>query len=122
MTKADKFLGKVLRRMFRAVGRVYAPEFTRKPDWFRRSSWTVEQENDFKAYFVRQAMRDFGLYKRQAVKEAWWFLLFYGWKLKPFNVCSLKKKKRKKSAREGALIGTKGPKSRGARTNITKPL
>ncbi len=79
MTKADKFLRKVMRRMFRAVGRVYSPEFTQKPDWFCCSTWTIEQEAKFKDYFVHQAMRDYHLRTRQAIKEAAWFALFYGW-------------------------------------------
>jgi hypothetical protein len=81
MTKHEKFLEKVMGRMFEAVGRVYSPEQTQKLDWFCSSTWTVGEEAKFRQFFIREVMRDFGFGKRKAKIEAGWFLLWYGWKI-----------------------------------------
>ncbi len=78
-TKEERFLHKVMAKMFSTVGKVYTPEETGKPDWYLTSSWTADQEQVFKEYLVREIMRDFGMSRRHAVKEAGWFLLLYGW-------------------------------------------
>lgn len=80
-SKKEQFLQKILARMFETVGRRYTPEETGKPEWYRTSTWTDEQESVFKDYLVRELMRTFRLRKPAAVKEAGWFLFFCGWTL-----------------------------------------
>ena len=80
--KKQKFLRKVLRRMFRVVGRTYSVKITGQPDWFLTSTWTIEQATAFQNFFVKTAMKDLHLRKRQALKEAMWFGFFCGWKIR----------------------------------------
>ena len=75
-----RFALKAFKRMFRAVGRRFSPTVPTTPDWFLARSWTPKQEVAYREWFVREARRDLRWSKRQATKEAGWFLLFYGWK------------------------------------------
>ena len=81
-TKNDRFLIKVLTKMFRVVGRKYSPSETNVEGWFLTSEWSVEQERRFNRYLVLAAMKDLLLRKRQAESAAGMFLLYYGWKVK----------------------------------------
>lgn len=77
-SKSD-FVEKVLRQMFRMVGRNYSPSIVGKPEWFLSSNWTAAQEARFKAYFVRNARKDLSWDKVFAARQADWFVLSYGW-------------------------------------------
>jgi len=74
--------------MFEAVGRVYSPDQTQRPDWFYTSTWTVGEETKFRQFFIREVMKDFRFGKRKAEIEARWFLLLYGWKVKQSDSAS----------------------------------
>src|SRR5690242_14922644 len=84
--KGGKFALKVFKRMFAVVGRTFAPKFLHTPDWFKRSSWTLEQSNEFRDWMVREGMKTMRWRKRQATWEAGMFLLFYGWTIKPVDL------------------------------------
>ena len=82
--KLDKFVPKVLDRMFRKVGfKKFDKSFVEKykEDWYTRKTWTQEQEDEFHKYFVDTAIKDLGVPKDWAEKEFQWFNLNYGWKL-----------------------------------------
>ncbi len=86
MTKRDKFLRKGLTKLFKAVGRRFTLEDVGEPDWFYQSSWTSAQEQRYREWFKKQAMRDLGWSARTAGKEAAWFVFFYGWKIQDTGV------------------------------------
>jgi hypothetical protein len=78
-TTEAKFLYWVWTRFFAVVGRVYCPEFTAKPDWYLKSSWTPGQREAFREFVIRASMEGLGLKKRQAVGKASRFIRYYGW-------------------------------------------
>ena len=83
--KLDKFVPKVLDRMFRKVGfKKFDKEFIElyKDDWYTRRTWTNDQEEEFHKYFVKTAIKDLGVPKKWAEEQFGWFNLNYGWKLK----------------------------------------
>lgn len=51
-TKGAKFAVKVFEQMFRVVGRVSRPESLSTPDWFLRSTWSLEQHETFRRWMV----------------------------------------------------------------------
>src|SRR5579862_6834429 len=68
-TKTGRFALKVFQQMFRVVGRVFAPEFVGSSEWYLKSSWTNEQENEFLKWVIREGMKTMRWGKRQASKE-----------------------------------------------------
>lgn len=76
----ERFFLKVMNRMFAVVGKKYSPEVTATPEWYLDSTWTSKQEDNFRAFFIRNAMKDLGMPEHRAIKEAGWFVLWYGWK------------------------------------------
>ena len=81
--KLDKFIAKVLDRMFRKVGfKKFDQAFVdANRDWFLQKSWTQDQEDEFHEYFVKTAQKDLNMSKERSEKEFQWFNLNYGWKL-----------------------------------------
>ena len=77
--KPERFLVKVMRRLFRAVGRTYAREVTATPEWCTTSSWTHEQENCFRDWLPQELVKRCHLPKKRAQFQAAMFLLYYGW-------------------------------------------
>jgi hypothetical protein len=82
-TRGGRFTLHAFRRMFTSVGRVFRLEILGIPDWCLKSSWTADQHEEFRRWMFREAMRRMRWRKRQASKEAFSFLLFCGWKIKP---------------------------------------
>ena len=80
--KYDKLRTKLMKEMFKRVGRKYDPEVCKHENWFMTSSWTEEEQNDFKQWAEIQAMHALGLTDVGARREIGWFLLSYGWTLK----------------------------------------
>jgi hypothetical protein len=78
--KTDKFLEKALDKMFQAVGLAsWDRELTKKQNWYMEHSWTEEQIDEYKKWFVRTAIKDLKLNKQLALKEWSWFFLMWGW-------------------------------------------
>lgn len=86
--KIDKFLEKALDKMFQVVGLAsWDREFTKKQDWYMEYSWTEEQIDEYKKWFIQTARKDLKLNKQLALKEWSWFFLMWGWKqVKPEEV------------------------------------
>ena len=81
--KTDKFIKKVLNKMFKTVGfDKFELEFTKQKDWFQKKTWTEAQQNEFRDWFVAQARKDLKMSKRYAESEFSWFNLMYGWSVK----------------------------------------
>lgn len=79
--------------MCRRVGAPYENMDFQEPEWFRKYSWTEEEQDDFKEWLVENIMndkkvrKDFLIVNRRPPKKvvqeaASWFLFNHGWKLK----------------------------------------
>ena len=80
----EKTFNICLKKMFRRVGRKTVDEnFIRREHWYRQSSWTEAEEQDFRKWMVGLLRRRHGWTKKLAEKETAFFLLSYGWKYVP---------------------------------------
>jgi hypothetical protein len=80
--KYDKFVTKALDKMFTYVGfEGLDKEFTKQEDWYMQKTWTQEQSDDFKQWFITEAKKDLKFNRTMAEKEYSWFDLMWGWKL-----------------------------------------
>lgn len=75
------FLDKSFDKLFQAVGfESWDKEFTKRDDWYTQKTWTAEQSNEYKKWFLAEAKKELKLKKTQAEKEWTWFNLMWGWK------------------------------------------
>lgn len=87
-----KHLNKIMDKMCSYVGVKFKDIDPKKPNWFLKYSWTLEQEDDFRKYFIKYLMDS-----AEARKEIMetpiknkkvisglveFFILVYGWKVK----------------------------------------
>ena len=81
--KFDKFVKKALDKMFTYVGfDSFNEQFVSSHnDWYNQKSWTQEQSNDFKKWFLVEAKKDLKFNKTMSEKEYSWFNLKWGWKV-----------------------------------------
>jgi hypothetical protein len=81
--KADKFIKKALDKMFTYVGfDSFNEEFTKQHnDWYQQKTWTEEQSNEFKQWFISEGKKDLKFNKQMLEKEHAWFDLKWGWKI-----------------------------------------
>jgi hypothetical protein len=80
--KYDKFVTKALDKMFTYAGfEGLDKEFTKQEDWYMQKTWTQEQSDDFKQWFITEAKKDLKFNRTMAEKEYSWFGLMWGWKL-----------------------------------------
>jgi hypothetical protein len=82
MNNFDKFLTKALDKMFQTVGfEKFDKEFTeRHEDWYGQKTWTTEQSEEFKKWFIAEGKKDLKFNKQMMEKEYAWFNLKWGWK------------------------------------------
>jgi hypothetical protein len=82
-SKADKFIKKALDKMFTYVGfDSFNEEFTKQhDDWYSQKTWTEEQSNEFKQWFISEGKKDLKFNKQMLEKEHAWFDLKWGWKI-----------------------------------------
>ncbi len=80
--KEQKFIEKMLKKMFSMVGTKYSEEFCQKKDWYLKYSFNKEQEYKFRDFFIKSAQKDFRWNKRTAANEYSHFSLMWGWTLK----------------------------------------
>lgn len=82
MNKFDKFVAKALDKMFQYVGfEKLDEEFVKQQDWYQQKTWTRDQSDDFKQWFIQECKKDLKFNKTMAEKEHAWFDLKWGWKL-----------------------------------------
>jgi hypothetical protein len=81
MNKFDNFLKKALNKMFTCVGfEKFDEEFTKQEEWYLKKSWTQEQSEAFKKWFIQECVADLNCTKKMAEREFSWFDLKWGWK------------------------------------------
>jgi hypothetical protein len=79
--KIEKFIEKALDKMFQAVGFEKSDkQFMEQQDWFTHRTWTEEQEQKYKTWFIKQWKREFKSNDYDAEKNFSWFNLMWGWK------------------------------------------
>ena len=79
--KYDKFLKKALDKMFQSVGFEHFDEdFANQEDWYTKKSWSKNQSDDFKKWFIAEGKKDLKFTKQMMEKEHAWFDLKWGWK------------------------------------------
>lgn len=83
LKRKDKFIEKVLKKMFQLVGAKYSKKFCKQPEWYLIYSWDEKTEKKWKEFFIKSAQNDLKLSKKAAEKEFLWFNLCYGWKKSP---------------------------------------
>lgn len=81
--KSAKFAKLALDKMFQCVGfKQYDEQFTKQDKWYLLRKWTKEEENAYRAWFIKQFMKAYKVPQKVAAFEAAWFLLDIGWTTK----------------------------------------
>ena len=80
--KTDKFIEKALKKMFKVVGaeKEFSLDYCKKPEWYMNYTWTNDQVKEYKAWFIKNAMKDLQLTKKGAEREWGYFFLQWGWR------------------------------------------
>lgn len=82
MKNYDKFLRKALDKMFQMVGfEKFDGDFADQENWYSLKTWTEEQSEEFKKWFVAEGRKDLKFTKRMMEKEHVWFDVKWGWKI-----------------------------------------
>lgn len=80
-SKINRFLEKALNKMFQAVGmEKWDKEFTKQSEWYSLKTWSANDAEVYKKWFLTEIKKDLKLNKTQAEKEWGWFYLMWGWK------------------------------------------
>jgi len=81
--KVNEVVKECLSEMFSRVGRVYCYEdHPLKDNWWATSTWTEEEEADFKVWMIAHLRKRLRWTKRTAEKEFSYFNLMCGWKVR----------------------------------------
>jgi hypothetical protein len=69
--------------MFQEVGfNGFDEEFTKQENWYALREWTVEQQDQYRNWFISECRKKLRMRKSQAEREFGFFLLSWGWKTK----------------------------------------
>jgi len=94
MSKKEKlttqdFLDKAFNKLFQSVGfESWDKEFSKREDWYMQKTWTTDQSEDYKKWFLTEIKKDLKLKKDRAEKEWQWFNLMWGWREQNNENCS----------------------------------
>ena len=81
MNKYNKFITKAFDKLFQAVGfDQFDESFTKHENWYWLKTWSLQQEEDFKDWFIKEAKKDLKFTRAMAEREHSWFNLKWGWK------------------------------------------
>lgn len=81
MSDSEKTAEICLREMFNRVGEKYPnEELTNQDAWWRKHTWTIEEENDFKDWMIKFVKKRHPRWTKQTIHmEVGMFLLSWGW-------------------------------------------
>jgi len=79
--KEEKFIDAALAEMFRLVDRKYSPKATSSPEWYYESTWTSQQQEQFREWLTKLIRRDLRHPAYKADRAADWFVFNYGWRV-----------------------------------------
>jgi len=74
-----KFQDILFTKMFKIVGLKYTEDFVKQKEWYKKHSWNIKQEQEFKNFFIKEYIKFFKSNKNTAELEFEWFNLGYGW-------------------------------------------
>jgi len=77
----ETFITTALTEMFKRVGRKYSPEATSQPEWFYESTWTSQQESEFRKWLKKLIIFKLRHPAYRADREAGWFVFDFGWRV-----------------------------------------
>jgi hypothetical protein len=79
--KLNNFFQKAIDEMFKRVGFAgFDSDFAKQDGWYSKKSWTPEQRNQFRDWFITSARKDLRWSKRLAEREFAFFDFMWGWK------------------------------------------
>jgi hypothetical protein len=81
--KEEKCFETAMTEMFRLVGRKYSQKATSKHEWYYESTWTSEQQSEFRKWLTKLIRRELRYPAYKADREAGWFVFNFGWKVAP---------------------------------------
>ena len=70
----EDVLTQLLEKQFEMVGLSYTPDFTKEDGWYRKATWTEEQETEFLKW-GKDLLKKHGI----GVNQLMLYLLNYGW-------------------------------------------
>ncbi len=84
MDKWEKLCTRCFEELFRRVGEKFPNnELTKDPEWYKRRSWTEEEQEDFKKWIKKEMKRTLPILSAKKIEwEAGLFILCYGWATK----------------------------------------
>jgi hypothetical protein len=91
-----------LTEMFKRVGRKYSPEAISKPEWFYKSTWTSQQQEEFRQWLAKLIIRRLSYPAKKAGREAGWFIFNYGWRVVEQRIAQAPEPVGKRKERSGA--------------------
>lgn len=84
--KTDDFFNLAMNRMFVTVGfKGFDPEFAKQEDWFSLKTWSQEDRENFKSWFIDKAKETLQWSKKTAELEFSYFDLMWGWRIEESN-------------------------------------
>jgi hypothetical protein len=82
--KLESFLNTALDKMFKSVGfEHFDKDFTSQESWYTLRSWSEEDCDKFKDWFVQEAKKSLKWSKKTAEREFSYFNLMWGWTVTP---------------------------------------
>lgn len=102
--KIEAALEYCIKQLFLEVGEKYpeCQELIRDPQWYKKRSWTNEQEEKFKKWMVAYLRVKIKLNKKLAESTTAMFLLQYGWtNRKPLIMIAGNKSNKSNKPKEG---------------------
>jgi hypothetical protein len=77
-SQTDTFVTKSIKKMFQIAGHDYHEKIFKQPDWYQRYTWSPEQEEKFKKWFIPVAAKELHISKKYAEGEYAYFNLMWG--------------------------------------------
>lgn len=76
------FTKRAFEEMFRVVGLKFTPEKIKKPHWYLKKTWDIDQQHEFRDWYIIEASKEYRVSK--SIADNMWrhFNLNWGWKLK----------------------------------------
>lgn len=85
--KTDDFLKGALNKMFQMVGfEGFDAEFVKQDNWFSKRTWSEQDRETFRNWFLAEAKTKMKWGKNSAEKEYSYFDLMWGWSTPNNNV------------------------------------
>lgn len=82
--KTDDFIKNALNKMFQFVGfEGFDQNFVKQEEWYSLKSWTEEERETFRTWFLLEAKTKMQWSKKTAEREFAYYDLMWGWATNP---------------------------------------